>query len=81
MNDPKFDKILAALLKEAKEFVSNGKGRTTNSEMFAWIDGATAALAIVDPTFRLSNAALEMLEEWDTDPDGPYTAADFPERQ
>jgi hypothetical protein len=61
--NPQTEAVLNALLKEAKQWYQNGKGRISREEVSAWIDGATASLAIIDHTYTLSNAALEALEK------------------
>ncbi len=58
--NPHVTKILAALKEEHEEWKKNS--RPGNKEKSAWIDGAVCALAIIDRSYLLSNAALEMLE-------------------
>lgn len=58
--NPNVTKILTELEEGYNIWKKNS--RPVNKEKSAWIDGAVCALAIIDRSYALSNAALEMLE-------------------
>jgi len=64
MQKEQLEKVMAEIKKEARDWFNNRtKGTATKAEMSAYIEGATATLAVIDKSFLLSNAALDMLEQ------------------